>query len=163
MRIGFGSDIHRLIPERKLILGGIAVDSPVGPEAHSDGDVLIHAVIDALLGAAALGDIGELFPPEETRWKDADSCKLLSQVVRLVEKAGFMIINLDATIHLEHPRLRPYKESIARNLAKVLGISADAVSVKAKTGEQMGPVGRSEAVRAEAAVLLGAPEPDIWV
>ncbi len=163
MRIGFGSDIHRLIPGRKLILGGITVDSPVGPEAHSDGDVLVHAVIDALLGAAALGDIGELFPPEETRWKDADSCELLTRVIRLVEEAGFMIINLDATIHLERPRLRPYKEKIVRNLAKTLGISADTVSIKAKTGEQVGPVGRSEAVQADAAVLLGTPEPDIWV
>ncbi len=163
MRIGFGHDTHRLVSGRTLKLGGVAIESPVGPEAHSDGDVLIHAVIDALLGACSLGDIGEHFPPGDPRFKNADSGMLLGKAAELIEKNGCMVVNIDTVIHLEQPRLGPYKERIAQRISELLGIRREQVSVKAKTGEGVGPIGRGEAVSAEAAVLLEVPEPDLWV
>ena len=163
MRIGIGNDLHRLIPGKPLLLGGVEIDSPTGPLAHSDGDVLIHAIIDALLGAAGMGDIGELFPPDDERWAGASGRSLLCIVQERVESAGFFIEHIDTVIHLEKPSLRSCKGAIADNLADILKIPPTAVSVKAKSGEGLGPVGEGLAISAEAAVLLNHPEPDIWV
>lgn len=154
IRTGQGWDLHRLIEGRPLILGGITLPSNKGEDAHSDGDVLIHAIIDALLGALALGDIGDHFPPSDNQWKDADSTILLKQVYSLVRKKGYAISNLDCTIILEKPKLGEYKEKIRNKLAELLELNRDQVSVKAKSSEKVGPVGRNEAVEALAAVLM---------
>jgi len=154
IRVGSGWDLHRLVEGRPLWLGGVNIPSPKGEEAHSDGDVLLHAVIDALLGAAALGDIGTHFPPSEERWKDADSRHLLRMTLDLLKREGWRIGNLDCTVILESPKLGPYKETIRQTLAEDLGLSQEAVSVKAKTKEGVDAVGRGEAVEAFAAVLI---------
>lgn len=154
IRVGSGWDLHRLVEGRPLWLGGVNIPSPKGEEAHSDGDVLLHAVIDALLGAAALGDIGTHFPPSDSQWKDADSRHLLRMTLNLLKREGWHIGNLDCTIILEAPRLGPHKETIRRTLAEDLGLPVDAVSVKAKTKEGVDAVGRGEAVEAFAAVLI---------
>ncbi len=153
-RVGQGEDLHRLVPGRPLMLGGVSVPSELGEEAHSDGDVLLHAIIDAMLGAAALGDIGEHFPPSDERWRGADSRDLARRAARLVREAGWELGNLDCTIVLERPRLSPYKEAIRASVADCLGVSPSGVSVKAKTKEGVDAVGEGRAVEASAIVSL---------
>ncbi len=159
LRIGEGWDLHRLVPGRKLLLGSVTIDSPVGEDAHSDGDVLWHAVIDALLGACALGDIGSHFPPSDPRWKDADSGELARSVVALLGEKGCAPLQIDCTIVLEAPRIGPYRERIRANLARVLGLGMETVSVKAKTSEGVDAVGNRLAVEARAVVLVSRVDP----
>ncbi len=154
LRIGQGYDIHRLVRDRKFILGGVEIPSALGCDAHSDGDVLIHAIIDALLGAVSLGDIGSHFPPSDSRWKDADSSGLLRHVMGLLRDRGWEPVNLDTTVILETPRLRPHIDDIRLSLSRMTGIPFDAVSVKAKTKEKQDAVGEGRAVEALAAVLV---------
>ena len=151
MRIGFGNDIHRLEEGRKLYLGGVLLDHNKGEVAHSDGDVLIHAVIDAILGAKAMGDIGTYFPPEAKKWKDADSKELLKVIL---DKTKPSIINIDATITLEGFKLNPHILDIRRSLAEILSSSIDKVSIKAKTNEGLDALGKGDAIKAEVVVLL---------
>lgn len=153
-RSGFGYDLHRLVPGRRLLLGGIEIPFDKGPAGHSDGDVILHALTDALLGAAALGDIGEHFPPSDPRWKDADSEQFVRHARELIEGAGYRTVNVDVVVVLERPKLLPHREEIRHKLCAMLGLSPDAVSVKAKTSEGVGPVGRGEAVEAYATVML---------
>jgi len=148
MRIGIGTDLHRLVEGRPLILGGVLIPFHSGPLGHSDGDVLIHAVCDALLGSVALQDIGAHFPDTDPAWKDADSTHLLRQVVAMVRERGYTPVNIDATIHLEKPKLRPFIDAIRSSLAEVLGICIGDVSVKAKTAELTGAVGEGRAIEA---------------
>ena len=155
---GIGYDTHRLAAGRRLILGGVEIPHERGLDGHSDADVLTHAVIDALLGAAGLGDIGEHFPDTDERWRDADSIELLQTVVATVADAGFEIVNVDCTVLMEAPRLGPHKQAIRARLAAALGISASRVNVKATTGETIGFVGRGEGVAALAAAGLRSPE-----
>jgi len=158
-RIGFGNDVHRLVARRKLILGGVRIPFDRGPMGHSDGDALSHALCDALLGAAALGDIGRHFPDSSPRWKDASSLMFLQHVSGVLTESGFAILNIDSTVELEKPRLAPYIDRMRRNLARALCVRVDQVNVKAKSGEGIGEVGRSEAVRAEAVALIGRRQP----
>jgi 2-C-methyl-D-erythritol 4-phosphate cytidylyltransferase/2-C-methyl-D-erythritol 2,4-cyclodiphosphate synthase len=153
-RIGQGWDLHRLVPGRRLLIGGIEVPSETGEDAHSDGDVLLHAIIDALLGAAALGDIGTHFPPSEARWKDADSRELARLAAALARGAGWEIGNLDCTVVLERPRLGPFRDAIRDSIAACLGVGREAVSFKAKTSEGLGAAGEGRAVEAQAIALL---------
>ena len=141
LRIGHGFDAHRLVEGRALILGGIRIPFDRGPLGHSDGDVLAHALSDALLGAAALGDLGTRFPATEERWKDADSMELLAKCVAVVRDAGFTIVNADATIVAQRPRLSPFIDAMRARVAASLGIDLGAVSVKAKTSDGMGYTG----------------------
>jgi 2-C-methyl-D-erythritol 2,4-cyclodiphosphate synthase len=154
MRIGFGSDIHRLVPGRPLILGGVQIESDLGADGHSDADALTHAVTDALLGALALGDIGTHFPPSEERWRNAESFVFLRFAVGEMKQHGYEIVNVDSTVHLEQPKLRPYIDEIRKGLADALEVETNRVSVKAKTGEGVDAVGERRAVRAEAIVSL---------
>jgi 2-C-methyl-D-erythritol 2,4-cyclodiphosphate synthase len=154
LRVGHGRDTHRLARGRKLILGGVSVDFERGLIGHSDADVLLHAITDALLGAAGLGDIGEWFSDRDPRWAGADSAELLKTVVREVAGRRWKIVNLDCTISAEQPRLSPHKATIRGRIAELLEIPAENVNVKAKTGEGVGPVGRLEAIEADAVVLL---------
>lgn len=151
MRIGIGNDIHRLIEGRPLILGGVEIPYSKGEEAHSDGDVLVHAIIDAILGACAKGDIGRLFPPSDERYKDADSLQLLKQAV---EYTGAKIINIDSSITLEEPKLSPYISAMRERITEVLSIDIDRVSIKAKTNEGLDETGKGNAVSAIAVVLV---------
>ncbi|MBO8469905.1 MAG: 2-C-methyl-D-erythritol 2,4-cyclodiphosphate synthase [Spirochaetes bacterium] len=151
MRIGIGNDIHRLIEGRPLILGGVEIPYSKGEDAHSDGDVLVHAIIDAILGACAKGDIGTLFPPSDERYKDADSLQLLKQAV---EYTGARIINIDSSITLEEPKLRPYITAMRERIAEVLSIDIDRVSIKAKTNEGLDETGKGNAISAIAVVLV---------
>lgn len=151
MRIGYGNDIHRLVEGRKFFIAGVCLPHTKGEEAHSDGDVLIHAVIDAILGAYALGDIGHFFPPEDEKWKDADSRTLLKMIL---DKVRPEIVNLDSTITLEGFRLAPYILQIRESLASLLGIDASNISVKAKTNEGLDALGEGKAVRAEVVILV---------
>lgn len=155
MRAGIGYDVHRLVAGRPLILGGVTVPSEQGLDGHSDADVLLHAIADALLGAAALGDIGLHFPDTDAEWKDADSLNLLVQVAQRVRAEGYHIINVDATVILQSPRLRPYIDQMRANIAGALNVAVDAVSVKATTSERIGCVGREEGAAAQAICLLG--------
>jgi len=154
IRIGFGNDIHRLERDRPLIIGGVAVPYEFGSVGHSDADALTHAVTDAVLGAIAAGDIGTHFSDRDERWKDADSFVFLREAVRMMRERGFEIANVDSTISLEQPKLRPHIDAMRANLAEALGIDVDRVSVKAKTGETVDAVGEGRAIRAEAVVLL---------
>jgi 2-C-methyl-D-erythritol 2,4-cyclodiphosphate synthase len=154
VRIGQGYDVHALVAGRKLIIGGVAIPFEKGLAGHSDADVLIHAVCDALLGAAALGDIGAHFPDTDPRYKDADSRALLREVGRKVREAGFAIANVDATVHAQAPRMGPHIPAIVGNLAADLGIAPDRVNVKAKTAERLGAIGRGEGIAAEAIALI---------
>jgi len=157
-RIGEGWDIHHLVPSRKLLIGGIHVAHDKGEAGYSDGDVLWHAIIDALLGAASLGDIGSHFPPADTRWKDADSGSLAKMAADLVAAEGWAVGNIDCTVILERPRLGPHRDAICENIARTLGLPATAISVKAKTNEGFGEIGAGNAVEARAVVLLvGTP------
>jgi 2-C-methyl-D-erythritol 2,4-cyclodiphosphate synthase len=151
---GIGWDSHRLVEGRPLILGGVTIPSERGLGGHSDADVLAHAVIDALLGAAGLGDIGEHFPDTDERWAGADSLALLRSVVALVAERGLGVVHVDATVVMERPKLGPHKGAIRDSLAAALGVGADRVNVKATTGEGMGFVGRGEGVAALAVATL---------
>ncbi|MDR1107854.1 MAG: 2-C-methyl-D-erythritol 2,4-cyclodiphosphate synthase [Spirochaetaceae bacterium] len=154
IRIGLGRDLHRLVPGRSFLLAGVKLPSGLGEEGHSDGDVLAHAVIDALLGAAGLGDIGEFFPPGDPAWKDADSLKLLRIAWEKVRDRGWRPVNLDCVVVCEAPRVLPYREPICAALAAVLELPREAVFVKGKTNEGLGPVGEGRAVEALALCLL---------
>ena len=154
MRIGYGYDVHRLVEGRPLVLGGVRVPHEWGLEGHSDADVLLHAIADALLGAAALGDIGVHFPDTDARWRDADSRMLLGEVGRKVEEAGYRIVNIDATVALQRPRLRPYIDTMRHNIAEVLDLDLGQVSVKATTTERLGFVGTEAGAAASAVCLL---------
>ena len=151
---GIGYDSHRLIAGRQLILGGVEIPAELGLDGHSDADVLTHAVIDALLGAAGLGDIGEHFPDSDERYRDADSIELLQTVRTRVVAQGLELVNVDATVVMEHPKLGPHREAIRECLARALGIAPGRVNVKATTGEGIGFVGRGEGVAALAVVSL---------
>ena len=144
VRTGIGYDVHRLIEGRRLVLGGVEFAHPLGLEGHSDADVLLHALVDAILGAAALGDIGHHFPPSDPTWRDADSRQFLTHAVALVREAGYDISNLDATVIAEEPRLVPRIMDIRQSIADAAGLSIDQVSVKATTNERMGFVGHVE-------------------
>ena len=154
-RIGIGHDTHRLAEGRPLILGGVEIESERGAEGHSDADALSHAITDAILGALCEGDIGVHFPDHDPRWKDADSLQLLARVVWLAGQSGYKVVNVDANISLERPRLRPHIQEMRERLAQVLSVDANCVSVKAKTGEGLDAVGEGRAVVAQAVVLLG--------
>jgi len=143
---GIGFDIHRFARRRRLVLGGVDIPHPVGLLGHSDADVLCHAVADALLGAMADGDIGKHFPDTESRWKDADSLKLLAAAARRVKSRGGRVVNVDATVLAERPKIAPHVESMRKNLAKAIGIPAARVSVKATTLERLGALGRREGI-----------------
>lgn len=153
-RIGIGWDTHRLVEGRPLILGGVKITADRGAEGHSDGDVLAHALADAILGALCEGDLGLHFPDTDPQWKDADSLQLLSRVNWLAHERGFHVVNADATITLERPKLREHVEGMRESLARTLDVDKGCVSVKAKTGEGLDAVGRGEAVTAQAVVLL---------
>jgi 2-C-methyl-D-erythritol 2,4-cyclodiphosphate synthase len=153
-RTGIGTDIHRVAGGRKLMLCGVHVPYPAGLLAHSDGDVALHAVIDALLGASGMGDIGTMFPDRDPRWKDADSKEFLFIVKEQLEKKRWEVVNVDVTIHAEEPNLAPAKGQMKRCLAGLLGIDFTAVNVKAKTNEGLGEIGAGQAMAATAAVLL---------
>jgi 2-C-methyl-D-erythritol 2,4-cyclodiphosphate synthase len=154
MRIGHGYDLHALAPGRRLILGGVEIPNSHGPVAHSDGDVLLHALADALLGAVALGDIGQHFPDTDPAFAGADSRVLLRRVVVLVREAGYTVANVDATVLAQRPKLAPHRDAMRANIAADTGLDIGAVSVKATTTEELGPVGRSEAIAAHAVCLL---------
>ena len=153
-RSGIGTDIHRVAEGRKLMLCGVHVPYPAGLLAHSDGDVALHAVIDALLGAAGMGDIGTLFPDSDPRWKDVDSKELLFIVKGQLEEKRWEVVNVDVIIHAEEPKLSPVKGQMKRCLAELLGIDFTAVNVKAKTNEGLGEIGAGQAMAATATVLL---------
>jgi len=153
-RTGIGTDIHRTVEGRRLMLGGVYVPYPAGLAGHSDGDVALHAVIDALLGAGGMGDIGTLFPDTDAKWKDADSKELLFVVKEQLEQKKWEVVNIDLIIHTEAPRLEPVKGQIKRCIAGLLGIDFAAVNVKAKTNEGLGEIGAGEAMAATATVLL---------
>lgn len=154
MRVGFGYDVHRLKVGRPLVLGGVTVPSDVGLDGHSDADVLTHAIMDALLGAAALGDIGRHFPDTDEEWRDADSIELLRTVVNRVAEAGFAVGNVDSVVVLQRPKLRPHIDAMRAELAEAMSLEIDQVSVKATTNETMGFVGREEGCAAHAVALL---------
>ena len=157
-RVGIGTDLHRLAPGRKLVLGHVVVEHDVGPVGHSDGDVVLHAIIDALAGAAGLPDIGEMFPDTDPAYKNVDSAMLLERALAAVAGRGYALVNVDVTIHLERPKLRSYKPAIRDEVARLLGLATDAVSIKAKTNEGVDAVGRGEAVACTAAVGLKTRE-----
>lgn len=144
--IGFGYDVHRLESGKKLILGGILISEEIGPIAHSDGDALAHSIMDALLGAAGLGDIGEHFPDTSKKYKNADSILMLCEVLIMIDKAGLKIVNIDTLIQLEKPKLKDFKDIIRKNLAIVCGIDLKRINIKAGTNEKMGFIGRSEGI-----------------
>jgi len=154
MRIGQGYDVHRLKEGRKLILGGVEIPWERGLDGHSDADVLVHAVMDALLGAAALGDIGKLFPDTDEQYRGADSLKLLAAVGERLREKGWRVENIDSTIVAQRPKLAPHLPQMAANMAEVLGLSADQVSVKATTEEKLGFTGSGEGMAAQAVCLL---------
>jgi 2-C-methyl-D-erythritol 2,4-cyclodiphosphate synthase len=153
-RIGFGYDSHRFAPDRPLVLGGVVIDYEQGLAGHSDADVVLHALTDAILGAIAAGDIGQQFPDTDPRWKGADSTRFLTHAVELAMEQGLAVANADITILAEAPKLGPAKKHIADRIGGLLNVSTDCVSVKAKTGEGMDAVGRGEGIAAMAAVLL---------
>lgn len=154
VRIGLGYDIHRIAPGRPLVLGGVRFESDWGLDGHSDADVLLHAIGDALLGAAGLGDLGTHFPPGDPRWKDASSLDLLARIRALLDAAGAKVVNVDAMVVAEAPRLMPERERMCGNIAAALGVTADRVSVKATTNEQLGALGRREGIAAMAVALI---------
>lgn len=157
MRVGIGYDIHRLEAGRGLVLGGVDIPSPAGLVGHSDADVLLHALMDALLGAASLGDIGRHFPPDDDRYNKAASLELLRQVGGMVRRRGFTPANVDLVLVAERPRIAPHVDDMRRRIAEALAISSDRVSIKATTNEGVGPEGRFEAMSAQAVALLEGP------
>jgi 2-C-methyl-D-erythritol 2,4-cyclodiphosphate synthase len=154
MRVGLGYDSHRFDPRRPLILGGVEIPDSPGLSGHSDGDAVAHAVIDALLGAAAAGDVGRHFPPGDPRWKDADSMDLLARAVGYLADRGYRPVNVDVTVICERPRLAPVADAMRSRLARVLGISQEAVSLKGKTNEGMGWIGTGEGLAVHAVSLI---------
>ena len=154
MRVGLGYDVHKLVEGRDLILGGVNIPHTLGLLGHSDADVLVHAIMDALLGAAAMGDIGKHFPDTDPAYKGADSMKLMAHVKELLDEKGYVIDNIDATIIAQKPKLRPYIEEMEANIAKVLGILEDQINVKATTEERLGFTGREEGMAASAICSL---------
>ena len=154
MRIGMGYDVHKLVPNRDLILGGVKIPHELGLLGHSDADVLLHSIMDALLGAAALGDIGKHFPDTDPAYKGADSVKLLEHVGRLIREAGYSIENIDATIIAQRPKMRPHIDTMRRNIKEALGIELDQINVKATTEEGLGFTGSEEGSSAQAICLL---------
>ncbi|HEY9700557.1 MAG TPA: 2-C-methyl-D-erythritol 2,4-cyclodiphosphate synthase [Trichocoleus sp.] len=154
LRIGNGYDIHRLVSDRPLILGGVQIPHELGLLGHSDADVLTHAIMDALLGALSLGDIGHYFPPSDPEWQGADSLMLLRKVNELIQARGWQINNLDSVIVAERPKIKPHIAAMRDRLANVLQIDPDRISIKATTNEKLGPVGREEGISAYAVALL---------
>ncbi|MBI2311056.1 MAG: 2-C-methyl-D-erythritol 2,4-cyclodiphosphate synthase [Betaproteobacteria bacterium] len=154
MRIGQGFDVHALAAGRRLIIGGVAIPHDRGLAGHSDADVLLHAVCDALIGAAGQGDIGRHFPDTEARYRDIDSRQLLRQVGQLVAELGYRVVNIDATVIAQAPRLAPFIPAMVKNIAQDLGLDATAINVKAKTAEKLGALGRGEGIAAEAVCLI---------
>jgi len=153
-RIGEGWDVHALVPGRKLILGGLEIPHTTGLLGHSDADVLLHAITDAVLGAAGLGDIGRHFPDTDAQFKGADSAILLQEAMRRVREAGWALVNLDCTIVAQAPKLAPYMTAIHASVAQAMGVALDRINVKAKTAEKLGPVGMGHSMEARAVVLL---------
>lgn len=153
--IGFGYDSHRLVSGRDLFLGGIKIDSQLGCEAHSDGDALLHAVCDAIIGAMCMGDIGEHFPDTDPQYKDISSSVLLTRVVELMEDNGYHVVNIDASVILQAPKLAPYKQAIKEHIASICKVEPGRVNIKAKTNEKMGFTGRGEGVVAMVVCQLG--------
>jgi len=158
IRVGHGYDIHRFVEGRELVLGGVKVTYPRGFDAHSDGDVILHALSDALLGAAGLGDIGEHFPDTDPRYRNAASMDIARHLHRIVLDRGFRVLNADVTIVMEEPRLHPYKERIRRSLAELLEVDVERVNLKAKTKERLDAVGQGKAAEATATVLIAREE-----
>jgi 2-C-methyl-D-erythritol 2,4-cyclodiphosphate synthase len=154
IRVGQGYDVHALVPERKLILGGVIIPHALGLQGHSDADVLLHAITDAVLGAAGLGDIGHMFPDTEERWRDADSRVLLRGALAAVHAAGWRVGNVDCTVIAQAPRIAPHVAAMRDNIAADLGVAPECVNVKGKTTERLGFVGRGEGIAAEAVALL---------
>lgn len=154
IRIGEGWDVHALVPGRKLILGGVEIPHTAGLLGHSDADVLLHAITDAVLGAAGLGDIGRHFPDTDAQFKGADSLVLLAEAMRRVRTQGWELVNVDSTIVAQAPKLAPYMAAINASVAKALGVQAEQVNVKAKTAEKLGPVGMGQSIEARAVALL---------
>lgn len=155
-RTGIGWDVHRIAEDRRLVLGGVVVPAPFGLDGHSDADILLHAVTDAILGAAALGDIGMHFPDTDPRWKDAASDAFLRHAVSLAEKRGYRLVNVDTTVILQNFKLKDHREAIRTNLAGLLHLSLDRVSVKFKTAEKVGPVGEGRSAEAQAVITLAS-------
>ncbi len=156
-RVGIGEDIHRIDDARTLVLGGVIIEEGPGLAGHSDADVLLHAITDAVLGAAALGDIGHYFPPGDPRYAHADSADFLRLALRLAREAGWEVANIDATVRTERPKLAPYIQHMRERIAEIAGVEVGQVSVKAKTAEGLDAVGRRDAMAATAVVLLEAP------
>jgi 2-C-methyl-D-erythritol 2,4-cyclodiphosphate synthase len=154
IRIGNGYDIHQLVPDRALILGGVKLDHELGLLGHSDADVLTHAIMDAMLGALSLGDIGHYFPPTDPQWKGADSLKLLAQVNALIRDRGWSIVNIDSVIIAERPKIKPHIDKMKQRLAEVLKLEVDQVGIKATTNEKLDAVGQEAGIAAHAVVLL---------
>ena len=159
IRVGNGYDIHRLVPGRPLILGGQALEHPdgLGLDGHSDADVLVHAIMDALLGALSLGDIGKYFPPTDPKWKGADSLVLLEQVMGLVSERGWSVVNVDSVVIAERPKLKPHIEAMRAAIAERMGLDPEQVGVKATTNEKLGAEGREEGISCQAVALLTKP------
>ncbi|AIL33189.1 2-C-methyl-D-erythritol 2,4-cyclodiphosphate synthase [Basilea psittacipulmonis] len=153
-RIGQGFDVHALVPDRKLILGGVHIPHHLGLKGHSDADALLHSLTDALLGAVGLGDIGTHFPDTDALYKDADSRQLLKKAYEKVKSLGWQIVNIDATIHAEKPKMLPHTPQMKKNICNDLGLSADQVNIKAKTNEKLGYLGQEQGIAANAVVLL---------
>lgn len=154
MRIGHAWDVHRLVGNRPLILGGIEIPYSLGLLGHSDADVLLHAIAEALLGSLALGDLGTFFPDNDVKYKDMDSKIILMEVYKMIQDKGYKIVNIDSTIYAEAPKLRPYIDEIRKSISNVLNIPIEDVSVKATTHEKMGSIGKKEAISSEAVVLI---------
>lgn len=157
MRVGIGHDTHRLAEGRPLVLGGVRVPHPRGLAGHSDADVVLHALTDALLGAAGLGDIGDAYPDTDPAWRDADSAVFLRETLARLNLAGWRVVNVDVIVFAQEPKLGPLKATIRGRLAELLGLDPGRVNVKAKTGEQVGAIGRAEAISAQAVVLIDQP------
>jgi len=155
-RIGNGYDIHRLVEGRNLVIGGLKLHHPenLGLDGHSDADVLIHSIMDALLGALALGDIGKYFPPSDEKWKDADSLFLMSEVIEIIRGKGWEVNNIDSVIVAERPKINPYVELMKKNISEVLKIDLDLIGIKATTNEKLGAEGREEGISCHSVVLL---------
>jgi 2-C-methyl-D-erythritol 2,4-cyclodiphosphate synthase len=153
-RVGLGWDSHRIGPDRPLILGGITIPSEFGLVGHSDADILLHAITDAVLGAAALGDIGMHFPDTAPEWKGAESGQFLQHAVKLASQAGYVVVNVDSTVILERPKLKDFRQVIRENISSLMGLAVDQVSVKFKTAEKVGPVGEGRSAEAQAVVTL---------
>ncbi len=154
VRTGLGWDVHRLAAGRALILGGVTIPSELGLEGHSDADILLHAITDAVLGAAALGDIGMHFPDTDPKWKGAGSAQFLDHAAALVRERGYTIVNVDSTVILERPKLKDFRQAIRESIAKILALDLERVSVKFKTAERVGPVGEGKSAEAQAVVTL---------